>query len=97
MDKDVSTMSREALIEEIRKLRQGRRQRRHRCGNEPCWHQNAPWRFVQETNDLVRVEPEWPEFMRGCAQCRQLLDEQAADAPITREPCQKSEIDERRQ
>jgi hypothetical protein len=29
--------------------------------------------------------PEWPQFLRGCIRCRQSRDEQAPDAPRTRD------------
>jgi len=29
--------------------------------------------------------PGWPQFLRGCVRYRQSLDEQAVDAPRTRE------------
>ena len=43
MDDDLAGMSREALIEEVRKLRQGIRAHRDSTGQELCWHHPALW------------------------------------------------------
>jgi hypothetical protein len=33
--------------------------------------------------------PDWPQFMQGCVRYRQSLDEQAPDAPRTRDSYQE--------
>jgi hypothetical protein len=43
MDTDPEQMSREQLIEEIKKLRQGIRQHRNSSGHELCWNHPALW------------------------------------------------------
>jgi hypothetical protein len=85
MDTDLEAMSRDRLIEEIRKLRQGIRRHRDSTRHELCWHHPALWGLLPEQTDPVPVVPEWPEFMQGCVKYRQSLDEQAPAAPRTRE------------
>jgi hypothetical protein len=86
MDTDLEAMSRDRLIEEIKKLRQGIRRHRDSTRHELCWHHPALWGLLPEQTDPVPVVPEWPEFMQGCVKYRQSLDEQAPAAPRTTEP-----------
>ena len=85
MDDDLDRLSREALIAEVKKLRQGIRAHRDSSGQELCWHHPALWGLLPERTDLVPEVPEWPQFLRGCVRYRQSLDEQLPDAPRTRE------------
>lgn len=86
MDEDLERMTPEELIDEVRKLRQGIRQHRDSSGHELCWHHPDLWGLLPERTDPLPVVPEWPEFISGCVKYRQSLDEQAADAPRTKEP-----------
>ena len=86
MDDDLTTMSREDLIAEVRKLRAGIRTHRDSTGQELCWHHPALWGLLPERTDPIPVVPVWPEFMRGCVRYRQSLDDQAPNAPRTTEP-----------
>jgi hypothetical protein len=86
MDEDLNQMTREELIEEVKKLRQGIRQHRDSSRHELCWHHPALWGLLPEKTDPIPVVPEWPEFIRGCVRYRQSLDEQAPNAPRTKEP-----------
>jgi hypothetical protein len=86
MDEDLEEMSREQLIEQVKRLRQGIRQHRDSGGQELCWHHPALWGLLPEKTDPVPLVPEWPQFMQGCVKYRQSLDEQARDAPRTKEP-----------
>jgi hypothetical protein len=90
MDEDLDTMTREMLIDEIKKLRQGIRQHRDSSRHNLCWHHPALWGLLPEKADPIPVVPEWPEFIRGCVLYRQSLDEQARDAPRTNEPYQRT-------
>lgn len=86
MDTDLESMSREALIEEIRKLRAGIRQHRDTSRHELCWHHPQLWALLPEKTDPLPVVPDWPQFMQGCIHYRQSLDRQLPDAPRTDEP-----------
>ena len=86
MDEDVLGLSREGLIEEVRKLRQGIRAHRDSTGHELCWHHPELWGLLPEKQDPRPTVPEWPEFIRGCVRYRQSLDEQASSAPRTAQP-----------
>jgi len=89
MDTDLDDMSRDRLIEEIKKLRQGIRRHRNSTRHELCWHHPALWGLLPEKTDPVPVVPDWPEFMQGCITYRQSLDEQAPTAPRAREPYER--------
>lgn len=83
MDKDLDTMSRDALLAEIRKLRAGIRQHRDATGHDLCWHHPDLWALLPEQTPPAIAVPEWPQFMRGCIRYRQSLDAQAPDAART--------------
>lgn len=85
MDTDLERMSREQLIEEVKKLRQGIRRHRDSSGHELCWHHPELWRLLPEQTDPIPVVPDWPQFMQGCVKYRQSLDEQAPNIPRTTE------------
>ncbi len=86
MDDDLTTMSRDQLIAEVKRLRQGIREHRDSSEHELCWHHPALWGLLPEKTDPIPVVAEWPEFMRGCIRYRQSLDEQAPAAPRTAKP-----------
>jgi hypothetical protein len=83
MDADLDQMTREELVAEVKKLRQGIRLHRDSSGRALCWHHPALRALLPEKTDPV---PEWPEFIRGCVRYRQSLDEQAPNAVRTNEP-----------
>ena len=85
MDTDLEGMTREQLIDEVRRLRRGIRDHRDSSGQELCWHHPALWGLLPEKTDPLPTVPEWPQFMRGCIRYRQSLDEQAPDAPRSRQ------------
>ena len=86
MDEDIHEMTRDELIDEVKKLRQGIRRHRDSSFHELCWHHPALWGLLPEKTDPVPEVPEWPEFLRGCVKYRQSLDEQATHAPRTNRP-----------
>ncbi|MBA3686214.1 MAG: hypothetical protein H0W72_13385 [Planctomycetes bacterium] len=86
MDNDVDAMSREQLIAEVRKLRDGIRAHRDATGHDLCWHQPALWRLLPEQTDPLPTVPEWPQFLAGCLRFRRSLDEQAPQAPRSGDP-----------
>jgi hypothetical protein len=75
MDEDLAEMTRDQLIAEVKRLRQGIRQHRDNSGQELCWHHPALWGLLPEKTDPVPVVPPWPQFMQGCVKYRQSLDE----------------------
>lgn len=83
---DVESMSREQLIGEVSKLRDGIRKHRDSTGHDLCWHHPALWGLLPDATDPVPTVPEWPEFMQGCIHYRKSLDEQAPHAPRDSEP-----------
>lgn len=86
MDDDLDRLTRDELIAEARKLRDGIRQHRDSNLHELCWHHPALWSLLPEQTDPVPVVPTWPVFMSGCIKYRQSLDEQAPDAPRSDQP-----------
>jgi hypothetical protein len=86
MDMDLQNMSRENLIAEVQKLRNGIRRHRDSTKHELCWHHPELWSLLPEKTDPLPVVPEWPEFLKGCIRYRESLDQQVANAPRTNEP-----------
>ena len=82
MDEDLDGMSRDALAQEVRKLRAAIRTHRDSTGHDLCWHHPAMWALLPEKIDPAIAVPPWPRFMRGCIRYRQSLDDQASAAPI---------------
>lgn len=86
MDDDLTSMSREELAEEVKRLREGIRAHRDSSLHELCWHHPQLWGLLPERTDPQPVVPDWPQFMQGCIRYRQSLDEQVPRAPRSREP-----------
>jgi hypothetical protein len=83
MDEDVLHLDRDALIAEVKRLREGIRQHRDSSGQELCWHHPQLWSLLPEKSDPLPVVPAWPEFLHGCVKYRESLDRQLPDAPRT--------------
>ena len=75
MDEDLQNLSREQLINEVKKLRSGIREHRDSTGNDLCWHHPKLWGLLPEKTGPKIAVPDWPEFMKGCIQYRRSLDE----------------------
>jgi hypothetical protein len=88
VDQDLDGMTREQLIAEVRKLREGIRSHRDSTGHGLCWHHPALWGLLPERTDPVPAVPTWPEFLRGCLHYRESLDRQLPNAPRSAEPYQ---------
>ena len=89
MDEDLEALSREQLIEEVKRLRAGIRAHRDASGHELCWHHPALWGLLPERLDPRVAVPAWPQFLRGCIRYRQSLDEELPDAPRTGEELER--------
>ncbi len=83
MDDDLEGMSREELMAEARRLRQGIRTHRDSTEQELCWHHPELWGLLPERQDPLPAVPEWPAFLRGCIRYRQSLDRELPGAPRT--------------
>jgi hypothetical protein len=75
MDGDLAEMTREQLMAEVQRLRDGIRGHRDSSGHDLCWHHPDLWGLLPEKTDPVPQVPDWPEFMQGCVRYRQSLDE----------------------
>jgi len=81
MDDDLAKLCRDALIAEVKRLRDGIRTHRDSSGHELCWHHPRLWNLLPEPiPDDIKV-PAWPQFLRGCIAYRQSLDRALPDAP----------------
>lgn len=89
MDDDLEKMSREQLIDEVKKLRTGIRKHRDSTGHELCWHHPALWGLLPDRTDPMPTVPTWPEFLRGCLRYRESLDTQLPHAPRSDAPYQR--------
>ena len=81
MDEDLLTLDRNALVAEIKRLRDGIREHRDSSGHELCWHHPKLWRLLPEKTDPLPSVPAWPQFLRGCLKYRESLDQQLPNAP----------------
>jgi hypothetical protein len=83
IDEDLDSLSREDLIVEVRRLRDGIRRHRDSSGHELCWHHPDLWGLLPEATDPLPEVPAWPQFLRGCIRYRESLDRQLPAAPRT--------------
>ncbi len=85
MDDDLNGLTREQLVEEVKRLRAGIRAHRDSSGHELCWFHPELWSLLPEPPERRLTVPAWPQFLRGCIRYRQSLDEQLPGAPRTEE------------
>jgi hypothetical protein len=76
MDEDLESRSRDQLVAEVIRLRNAIRSHRDASGHDLCWHHPHLWALLPEKVSPSLEIPAWPQFMRGCIQYRQSLDEQ---------------------
>jgi hypothetical protein len=81
MDDDLTQMSREALVEEVLRLRAGIRAHRDSSGHDLCWHHPELWDLLPERVAPDIAVPPWPRFLRGCVKYRESLERELPDAP----------------
>ena len=89
-DDDVAGMSREQLLAEVKRLREGIREHRDSSGQELCWHHPKLWGLLPEKTDPLPQVPAWPQFLRGCLKYRESLDQQLPNAPRTQDEFETS-------
>jgi len=89
MDSNLERMTREELVEEVVKLREGIRTHRDSTRHELCWHHPELWGLLPEKTDSLPEVPDWPQFLEGCLRYRQSLDEQMPDASRIKERYQR--------
>jgi len=80
MDEDLKEMSREALIAEIARLRNGIRAHRDSSGHDLCWHHPQLWGLLPEPIPADIAVPPWPKFLRGCLKYRESLERELPGA-----------------
>ena len=85
LDEDLAGLDRNALLAEVRRLRAGIRQHRDSVGHELCWHHPQLWGLLPEKTDPQPRVPEWPQFLRGCIEYRESLDQQLPRTPRTQD------------
>jgi len=81
MDDDLQRMSRDDLVEEVKRLRTGIRAHRDSTGQDLCWHHPQLWSLLPASTDPLPIVPTWPTFMAGCIRYRESLDREIPDAP----------------
>jgi len=82
VDEDLERLGREALIAEVKRLRQGIREHRDGSGHDLCWHHPQLWGLLPERVDPDIAVPPWPKFLRGCVKYRESLERDRPDAPV---------------
>ena len=82
MDEDLERLGREALIAEVKRLRQGIREHRDSSGHDLCWHHPQLWGLLPEHVDPEIAVPPWPRFLRGCVRYRESLERERPTAPV---------------
>lgn len=80
IDDDLQALTREELVAEVQRLRDGIRRHRDSTGQELCWHHPQLWGLLPDASDPMPEVPEWPQFLRGCVRYRESLDEQLPHA-----------------
>ncbi|MER5931392.1 hypothetical protein [Streptomyces sp. NPDC002054] len=81
-DADLAGLSREELVAEVVRLRNGIRTHRDSTGHELCWHHPRLWGLLPERVPPAVAVPPWPRFLRGCVSYRESLDRQLPHAPV---------------
>jgi len=75
MDHDLDALTRDELVAEVKKLREGIRRHRDSTGQDLCWHHPALWGLLPEKTDPIPAVPDWPAFLEGCVKYRRSLDQ----------------------
>jgi hypothetical protein len=83
MNSDLDRLTRDQLIDEVKRLRAGIRAHRDSSGHDLCWHHPQLWSLLPEKIDPVVAVPPWPKFLRGCVAYREALDREIHGAAVT--------------
>jgi hypothetical protein len=81
MDEDLASLTRDELMAEVVRLRNGIRTHRDSSGHDLCWHHPRLWGLLPEPIPRDIWVPDWPQFLRGCVKYREALDRELASAP----------------
>jgi hypothetical protein len=81
MDDDLNGMTREQLLDEVKRLRAGIRAHRDSSGHDLCWHHPQLWGLLPEPMSPDVAVPPWPKFLRGCLRYRESLERELPNAP----------------
>ena len=82
MDEELNTLTRDQLIREVIRLRNGIRAHRDSTGHDLCWHHPDLWGLLPEPLAPDIAVPPWPKFLRGCIKYRESLDREMPGAAI---------------
>jgi hypothetical protein len=80
MDDDLTALTREDLIAEVKRLRAGIRGHRDSSLHALCWHHPQLWALLPEPIPEDIAVPDWPQFLRGCLKYRESLDRELPEA-----------------
>ncbi len=81
MDEDLAALTREQLVDEVKRLRNGIRTHRDSTGHALCWHHPALWGLLPERTDPLPTVPAWPEF---CAAASATANRWTTNCPTRR-------------
>lgn len=81
MDEDLRDLSREQLLDEVKRLRAGIRAHRDSTGHDLCWHHPDLWNLLPDKLTPEIAVPPWPQFLRGCVRYRESLERERPQAP----------------
>jgi hypothetical protein len=84
-DAELESLTRDQLVEEVKRLRTGIREHRDSSGHSLCWHHPQLWGLLPEATDPLPDVPDWPQFLLGCIHYRESLDEQLPQATRIRD------------
>lgn len=80
MDDDLSEMTHESLVAEVKRLRKAIREHRDSSGHDLCWHHPQLWGLLPEPIPADIAVPPWPKFLRGCLKYRESLERELPNA-----------------
>lgn len=83
LDGDLSSLSQEELVAEVKKLRAGIREHRDAAGHDLCWHHPKLWGLLPEKDVPVLTSiPERAEFLRRCEAYRADLEKEVRNGRL---------------